>query len=119
MSRCDLEKSCREHAYARACVMQYGEIIVPLPGHRYLAVHVDGANRLPAMDISGLSDAFVSIEWGGMTQRTKTVRGGASRFRVNRVAALPPMQIFKNLDPQFDQTLYFPVRAVRRRRSWP
>lgn len=66
--------------------------VLPLPGHRYLAVHIESASRLKATDKAGTTDAFFSIDWDGLSQRTKPV--------------------FRCLDPIFDTTLYFPVRML-------
>ena len=72
---------------------QYGDIFELLEGHRYLAVHIENCVNLQATDSNGLTDAFVVVEWNGMKQQTSIQ--------------------FQNLNPSFDETLYFPVRVAR------
>jgi Ca2+-dependent lipid-binding protein len=47
------------------------------------------AHHLAASDVNGYTDAFFTVEWEGMVQKTKVA--------------------FKSLDPIFKEKLYFPV----------
>eukprot|EP00003_Mantamonas_plastica_P031884 TRINITY_DN844_c1_g1_i4.p1 TRINITY_DN844_c1_g1~~TRINITY_DN844_c1_g1_i4.p1 ORF type:complete len:959 (+),score=365.48 TRINITY_DN844_c1_g1_i4:2563-5439(+) len=71
---------------------QEGDIVIPIPGVRYLAVKINSAHNLRATDDNGSTDAFVTVTWGGTTQTTKVIH--------------------RNLNPKWNETLYFPVRLV-------
>ena len=54
------------------------------------------ARDLLGVDISGLSNPYVMVEWGGQRQSTKIVS--------------------ENLNPLFDEMLYFHVRSFNAKR---
>lgn len=67
--------------------------MTPQKGRQYLVVRIIRAYNLKPMDNGVNSDPFVSVFWDGMKQSTKVV--------------------YKNTSPEFNDTLYFPVRCVK------
>eukprot|EP00762_Andalucia_godoyi_P004171 ANDGO_06281.mRNA.1 Rabphilin-1 len=68
---------------------QFGEQVTLRDHHRYLAVHISQCTQLRDIHM-GYSDPFVAVEWDGMKQETRVIE--------------------KELNPYFDEVLYFPVR---------
>eukprot|EP00771_Trimastix_marina_P002799 gnl/Trimastix_PCT/3960.p1 GENE.gnl/Trimastix_PCT/3960~~gnl/Trimastix_PCT/3960.p1 ORF type:complete len:1262 (-),score=290.99 gnl/Trimastix_PCT/3960:175-3960(-) len=69
---------------------QTGDKVTVKPGVHYLCVQIHHCRNLPATDENGYTDCFIIADWGGATQRSKIVP--------------------KNLNPDFHETLYIPVR---------
>eukprot|EP01028_Stygiella_incarcerata_P009678 TRINITY_DN463_c0_g3_i2.p1 TRINITY_DN463_c0_g3~~TRINITY_DN463_c0_g3_i2.p1 ORF type:complete len:796 (+),score=226.10 TRINITY_DN463_c0_g3_i2:244-2631(+) len=70
---------------------QFGDAVTLKKGHQYLAVHIVNCTELQDCEM-GYSDPFVVCEWDGIKQETRVIE--------------------KELNPYFDETLYFPVRVI-------
>lgn len=71
--------------------VQTGDIVVLKPDHQYLAIHVVNCNELHDCEM-GYSNPFVVVEWDHLKQETRIIE--------------------RELNPYFDETLYFPVRVI-------
>ena len=71
---------------------QIGTIVERREGVTYLAVRVIKAKKMKPADLSGFSDPFVTVEWDGSELSTKI--------------------IMKNLNPVWNETLYFPLKCA-------
>jgi len=71
---------------------QLGLLIERKPGITYLAVRLNRATKLIPADPNGTSDPFVVVDWDGAQQTSKV--------------------IMRTLEPEWRQTLYFPMKLV-------
>ena len=85
-------KSTLWREYSQKGVAQPMELKVYKPHERcYLCIRIIKANGLRGVNPSGLSDPYVTVDWGNMSQQTAT--------------------IMDNCNPEYDETLYFPIKA--------
>ncbi len=68
---------------------QSGENVVLLSKCKYLCMRIMRVENIRPPEIRGIVDSFISVEWCGLVQRTRTVK--------------------ENNNPTFDETLYFQV----------
>ena len=68
---------------------QQGQNVLLLSYKKYLVIKIMRVESIKPAETRGIVDSFISVEWGGMNQRTKTVK--------------------ENNNPSFNEILYFPV----------
>ena len=61
---------------------QFGAPAVLNSGLQYICVEIVQANHLPSSDDNGYTDAFFTVEWEGMVQKTKVPIRVRVRVRV-------------------------------------
>jgi hypothetical protein len=92
---CEVARLWRE--FAQVGQLQPPELRdFPPFAYSYLGVRVIAARDLLGVDLSGLSDPYVLVEWGGQRQSTKIIS--------------------ENVNPLFDEMLYFHVRSFNAKR---
>ena len=85
-------KSTLWREYSQKGVAQPMELKVYKPHERcYLCIRIIKANGLRGVNPSGLSDPYVTVDWGNMSQQTATM--------------------MDNCNPEYGETLYFPIKA--------
>ena len=68
---------------------QIDQNVLLLSYKKYLVIKILRVENIKPAETRGIVDSFISVEWGGMNQRTKTVK--------------------ENNNPSFNEILYFPV----------
>ena len=68
---------------------QQGQNVLLLSYKKYLVIKIMRVESIKPAETRGIVDSFISVEWAGMNQRTRTVK--------------------ENNNPSFNELLYFPV----------